>query len=61
LFNLPQPPTAIVCSNGPMTLGLLRAMQEIGVRCPEEVSVVEFNEPVPDSYGFSMSTLYCGD
>lgn len=57
LFTLPQPPTAIVCSNGPMTLGLLRAVQESGVRCPEDVSIMGFDEPVPDSYGFNVSTL----
>jgi LacI family transcriptional regulator, galactose operon repressor len=57
LLQLPQPPTAILSSNGPMTLGLLRAMQERGVRCPEELSVIGFDEPVPDSYGFSVSTL----
>jgi DNA-binding LacI/PurR family transcriptional regulator len=58
LFKLPQRPSAIVCSNGPMTLGLLRAMQETGVRCPEEVSILGFDEPVPDSYGFAVSTLF---
>ncbi len=57
LFKMGQPPTAILCSNGPMTLGLLRAMQETGVRCPEEVSIIGFDEPVPDTYGFSVSTL----
>jgi len=57
LLQLPQPPTAILSSNGPMTLGLLRALQERGVRCPEELSVIGFDEPVPDSYGFSVSTL----
>jgi LacI family transcriptional regulator len=57
LLRLPQPPTAIVCSNGLMTLGLLRAMHELHVRCPEQVSIIGFDEPAPDSYGFSLSTL----
>jgi len=57
LLKLHEPPTAILCSNGPMTLGLLRAMQELGVQCPENVSVIGFDEPVPDSYGFSVGTL----
>src|SRR5262249_40731789 len=57
LLNLPQPPTGILCSNGMMTLGLLRAMSETQVRCPEEVSVIGFDEPAPDAYGFSLSTL----
>ena len=58
LLQLSHPPSAILSSNGPMTLGLLRAMQERGVRCPEELSVLGFDEPVPDSYGFSVSTLF---
>jgi LacI family transcriptional regulator len=57
LLELPQPPTAIVCSNGPMTLGLLRAIQKTGTQCPDYISVLGFDEPVPDSYGFSVSTL----
>jgi LacI family transcriptional regulator len=57
LLALSDPPTAIICSNGPMTLGLLRALQETGTRSPEYVSVLGFDEPVPDSYGFSISSL----
>ena len=57
LLKLPQPPTAIVCSNGLMTLGLLRAMNELHARCPEQVSIIGFDEPAPDSYGFNLSTL----
>jgi LacI family transcriptional regulator len=57
LFQLPEPPTAIVCSNGLMTLGLLRAMHELQVRCPEQVSIIGFDEPAPDTYGFNLSTL----
>ncbi|HZQ20990.1 MAG TPA: LacI family DNA-binding transcriptional regulator [Terriglobales bacterium] len=57
LLKLPNPPTAIVCSNGPMTLGLLRAVQECDIRCPEQVSIIGFDEPVPESYGFNISTL----
>ena len=57
LLRLPQPPTAIVCSNGLMTLGLLRAVHELHVACPDQVSIIGFDEPAPDSYGFSLSTL----
>ena len=57
LLRLPNRPSAIVCSNGVMTLGLLRAIHEQHVRCPEEISVIGFDEPAPDSYGFNLSTL----
>jgi len=57
LLRLPNPPTAILCSNGPMTLGLLRAVHELRVRCPEQISVIGIDEPAPDTYGFNLSTL----
>jgi LacI family transcriptional regulator len=57
LLRLPNPPTAIVSSNGPMTLGLLRAVHELRVRCPEQISIIGFDEPAPDTYGFNLSTL----
>ena len=57
LLRLPNPPTAIVCSNGPMTLGLLRAVHEMRARCPEQISIIGFDEPAPDTYGFNLSTL----
>lgn len=57
LLRLQNPPTAIVCSNGLMTLGLLRAVHELQVRCPEQISIIGFDEPAPDTYGFNLSTL----
>jgi LacI family transcriptional regulator len=58
LLRLSPPPTAILSSNGPMSLGLLQAMQELGVRCPEDVSVIGFDELVPGSEeGFIFGSL----
>ena len=57
LLRLQNPPTAIVSSNGLMTLGLLRAVHELHVRCPERLSIIGFDEPAPDTYGFNLSTL----
>ena len=44
LMRLPQPPTAIVASNNRMLLGLMRSVNELRVRCPEQVSVVGFDD-----------------
>ena len=44
LLRLPEPPTAIFSCNNKMTLGLIRAMTECGVRCPEQVSVFAFDD-----------------
>jgi LacI family transcriptional regulator len=44
LFDLPNPPTAVFCSNNKVLLGFVRAMNELGVQCPEQVSVVGFDD-----------------
>lgn len=44
LMRLPEPPTAIFSCNNSMTLGLMRALAEHGVRCPEQVSIVTFDD-----------------
>ena len=46
LLSLPAPPTAIISSSSKMLLGLLRAMRELHVRCPEQVSVIGFDDHV---------------
>jgi LacI family transcriptional regulator len=37
-------PTAVFASNNLMALGLLRAIRELGLRCPEEISVAAFDD-----------------
>jgi LacI family transcriptional regulator len=39
-------PTAVFSSNAMMTLGLMRAINELHLHCPEEVSIVMFDDPV---------------
>jgi LacI family transcriptional regulator len=39
-----RPPEAIVASNALMGVGALKAMQELGVRCPEDVALAVFDE-----------------
>jgi LacI family transcriptional regulator len=43
-------PTAIFCTNNMMALGALAAIQEIGIGCPEEISLLGFDD-------FSLATL----
>jgi LacI family transcriptional regulator len=44
LFELPDPPTAVFCTNNKLLLGFVRAMREVGVRCPAAMSVVGFDD-----------------
>jgi LacI family transcriptional regulator len=43
-------PSAIFVCNGVMTLGVLRAFEELGVRCPDDVALACFDDPVGDRY-----------
>jgi LacI family transcriptional regulator len=38
-----RPPTALLCTNDQVAIGALRAFQELGVRVPEEVALVGFD------------------
>lgn len=44
LTALSSPPTAIVVANNDMTIGVLRAAKEIGVRIPEHLALVCFDD-----------------
>lgn len=44
LLQLAVPPTAIFCCNNQMTLGLMRALVEMGLTCPGHVSVLGFDD-----------------
>jgi DNA-binding LacI/PurR family transcriptional regulator len=44
LIALPRRPTAVFVANNLMTLGAFRALHEAGIRIPEEVAVVGFDD-----------------
>ena len=51
LLSTPTRPTALFVSNNTMTLGVLRALEECGVRCPEEIALAMFDDlPLTDSF-----------
>jgi LacI family transcriptional regulator len=58
LLSLPVPPTAIIAANEDMTLGLIRALAEMGIRCPEQVSVIGFDDLVTGPDGFSLAAMF---
>lgn len=49
-LSLPDRPTAIVCFNDMLAIGVLRAVQQRGVRVPEELSVAGFDNIVFSNY-----------
>jgi len=50
LLRLPVPPTAIMVSNHKLLLGVLQAFEEQGVRIPEQVSVLGFDDYIWNRY-----------
>lgn len=44
LLRLPSPPTAIFSGSNKMTLGLMRAVSELGLNCPRDVSILGFDD-----------------
>jgi LacI family transcriptional regulator len=43
LMRVPDPPTAIFCGNDPTAMGAYQALKERGLRIPEDVAVVGFD------------------
>ena len=40
ILERPSPPTALYVANGAMALGVMRALADLGLRCPEDISIV---------------------
>jgi len=44
LVGLPEPPTAVAIMNNQLTLGALRGLRAAGLRVPEDMAVVAFDD-----------------
>ncbi|MEU6575635.1 LacI family DNA-binding transcriptional regulator [Streptomyces sp. NPDC046805] len=44
LLSLPAPPTALVAGNNRMTIGAMRALRDAGLRVPEDMALVSFDD-----------------
>jgi LacI family transcriptional regulator len=40
----PHPPTAVFVSNGMMAVGVVRAVEEIGMECPGDIAIASFDD-----------------
>ncbi len=56
LLSLPEPPTAIVAASDTQALGALRAARERGLRVPEDLSVLGFDDIETAEYA-GLSTV----
>jgi DNA-binding LacI/PurR family transcriptional regulator len=50
LLRLPQPPTGVFCYNDREALGAMRAVRECGMRVPDDISIVGFDDLFLSSY-----------
>ena len=44
LLELPNPPTAMFIPNSRLTIGALQAIAARGLRCPEDISIISFDD-----------------
>ncbi|MCM3489874.1 LacI family transcriptional regulator [Alkalihalophilus marmarensis] len=44
LLLLPNPPTAIYCCNNTMTTGLIKAINDRGIKIPDDISIITFGD-----------------
>lgn len=59
LMSLPEPPTAVFCVNDLMAFGAINAARSLGVRVPEDVWVVGFDDIKMASWEiFDLTTVF---
>jgi len=44
IFAMPKPPTALICSNDMMAVGVLQGASQLGVRIPDALSLIGFDD-----------------
>lgn len=58
LLSLDRPPTAVYCCNYNMTVGALRQLKEHGLRVPDDISIVSFDDvPLFSLYGTGITAV----
>lgn len=61
LMSLPSPPTAVMFTDPPATVGGLRRAHELGVRIPEDLSIVGFDDAQLRKLTHPIYTAICQD
>lgn len=59
LLSQAAPPTAIVAGNDMLALGCYTAIERLGLRCPDDISIVGFNDmPFIDRLSPPLTTVH---
>lgn len=57
LGTVPRP-DAVFCTNNFMTLGMMRAVHALGLRCPQDIAIAGFDDfPWADSFNPQLTTI----
>ena len=58
LLNLPDRPSAIFSANNPMMIGAMKAIRDMGLSCPEDISAACFDDfPWSDVFAPQLTTV----
>jgi len=61
LLALPSPPDAVFCFNDLLAIGALRALAEVGLRVPEDVAIVGFDNNEESAFSLPALTTIAPD
>lgn len=58
LLLLPERPTALFSANNLMVIGVMKAIRDMGLKCPEDISVASFDDfPWADVFQPNLTTI----
>jgi len=59
LLSMPQRPTAMICFNDMLAIGVMQALQQANVRIPDDISVAGFDDLPLAEFTYPALTTYC--
>lgn len=59
LLSMPDRPTAMICFNDMLAIGVMQTLQQANVRIPEDISVTGFDDLPLAEFTYPALTTYC--